>query len=249
MKEYHVLSLSGGKDSTALAFFIRENMPEAHEQIEYVFCDTEHELPETYEYLDKIEVFLDKPIERLKPYKSFEHLHELHGYLPSITRRWCTVEMKTKPFRKHIYDKFLKNEEAPVNLYIGIRADEAHRASSDKSDGNYIKAVFPFVENGLNGRDINNILEKSGIGLPEYYKWSKRSGCYFCFFQSKITWINLYENHPDLFKRAMELETPRIKEGGFGWNMDISLEEMIKPENIKKQDLRKVEKIHKKETS
>ena len=53
MKEYHVLSLSGGKDSTALAFFIRDNMPEIHEQIEYVFYDTGCDLPETYDYLDK----------------------------------------------------------------------------------------------------------------------------------------------------------------------------------------------------
>ena len=49
MKEYHILSLSGGKDSTALAFFMKENMPEIFEKLELVFCDTECELPETYE--------------------------------------------------------------------------------------------------------------------------------------------------------------------------------------------------------
>ena len=65
-KEYHILSLSGGKDSTALAFFIKENMPEVHKKIEYIFCDTECELPETYDYLNKIEVFLGKRIQRIK---------------------------------------------------------------------------------------------------------------------------------------------------------------------------------------
>ena len=94
MNEYHVLSLSGGKDSTALAFYIRDNMPEIHEQIEYVFCDTECELPEIYDYLDKIEVFLDKPIKRLKPYKSFDHLLEYLKFLPSVKHRWCTVMLK-----------------------------------------------------------------------------------------------------------------------------------------------------------
>ena len=39
--EYHILSLSGGKDSTALAFFMKENKPEIFKKIELVFCDTE----------------------------------------------------------------------------------------------------------------------------------------------------------------------------------------------------------------
>jgi len=235
LKEYHVLSLSGGKDSTALAFFIRDNLPEIHEQIEYIFCDTENEIPETYDYLDKIEVFLDKTIKRLKPYMSFDHLYEVHKFLPSIKNRWCTVELKTKVFRKYIYDRFKKDGEGQVQLYIGIRADEAHRASDDKGDGSYIKAVFPFVENGLNKKDINDILLKSGIGLPDYYKWRKRSGCYFCFFQSKNDWLNLYDNHPDLFKKAMEYEKDN-SDGSklYGWNIDLRLREMIIPENMRK---------------
>ena len=43
----HILSLSGGKDSTALAIYMRDRIPE----MEYAFCDTEKELPETYDYL------------------------------------------------------------------------------------------------------------------------------------------------------------------------------------------------------
>ena len=58
MKEAHILALSGGKDSTALAFFIKENMPEIFEKLEFVFSDTQCELPETYDYLNKIEIFL-----------------------------------------------------------------------------------------------------------------------------------------------------------------------------------------------
>jgi len=212
-------------------------MPEIHEQIEYVFCDTECELPETYSYLDKIEVFLDKPIKRLKPYKSFDHLLETHNYLPSPHRRWCTIELKTKPFRKYVYDKFRENGEGVINLYIGIRADEIGRAGFNKYGDNYIQEVYPFVNNGINKKDVMAILEKNGIGLPDYYSWIDRSGCYFCFFKNKIKWIKLYENHPDLYQKAIDYETDErfIKRGlKFGWNIDFFLKDMIKPENVKK---------------
>ena len=43
---------------------------------------------------------------------------------------------------------------------------------------------------------VLSILEESGLGLPEYYKWRSRSGCTFCFFQKKIEWIGLQENNP-----------------------------------------------------
>ena len=36
----HILALSGGKDSTALAIYLRDRVPD----MEYVFCDTRKEL-------------------------------------------------------------------------------------------------------------------------------------------------------------------------------------------------------------
>lgn len=237
MKEYHILSLSGGKDSTALAFFMKEYKPEIFEKIELVFCDTECELPETYDYLNKIEVFLNKKITRLKPEKSFEHYMSIYNHLPSIAQRWCTVELKTKVFRKYVDKIFKKSGKGIIYLYIGIRADEAKRTENSKNKDECIKAIYPFVENSLFKKDIESILENCGIGIPEYYKWRKRSGCYFCFFQSKNDWLNLYEHHPLLYNEAMKYEfdiCSSDRKKRFGWNLDMSLEDMIKPENIKK---------------
>lgn len=237
-KEYHILSLSGGKDSTALAFFIKDNMPEVHEKIQYIFCDTECELPETYDYLNKIELFLGKEIKRIKPFKNFEYLMSIYNYFPSPIRRWCTIEMKTKPFRKYIYDMFQEKGEGKIHLYLGIRADEPHRAGKGKYGDSYINEEYPFVDNGITHADVMDILKKAGVGLPDYYKWSKRSGCYFCPFQSKMTWLNLYEHHPDLFMKAKEFEDLKNPEGcefkAVGWNLDMLLKDMIKPENAKK---------------
>lgn len=236
-KEYHILSLSGGKDSTALAFFMKDNMPDIFEKLELVFCDTEQEIPETYDYLNKIEIFLDKQITRLKPEKSFDHLISIYNHLPSIAQRWCTVELKTKVFKKY-FDNLSKNKSIDfVNLYIGIRADEACRTESSKHNDKKIRAAYPFVDYGLHKADIDHILEKSGIGYSDYYKWRKRSGCYFCMFQSKNDWLNLYEHHPKLFRKAMEYEIDAgttKREKRFGWNIDMALKDMITPVNMKK---------------
>lgn len=235
-KEYHILSLSGGKDSTALAFYIKENMPEVFEKMECVFCDTECELPETYDYLNKIEIFLGKPIIKLKPYRSFDHLYQIYKFLPAIVNRWCTVELKTKVYRKYIYDKLGKDiDNSIIYTYIGIRADEPGRGFSSGKEDKYIKSIFPFQEYGISRNDVFEILEKSGIGLPDYYRWRKRSGCYFCMYQSKNDWLNLYENHRELFFKAASYEKDN-SDGSklYGWNMHMRLIEMIKPENYKK---------------
>jgi 3'-phosphoadenosine 5'-phosphosulfate sulfotransferase (PAPS reductase)/FAD synthetase len=56
----HVLGISGGKDSAALAVYMRLNYPEI--DVEYFFTDTGKELPEVYDFLGRLEGFLGKPI-------------------------------------------------------------------------------------------------------------------------------------------------------------------------------------------
>ena len=57
----HILGLSGGKDSAALAVLLHKEVP----QMEYFFCDTGEELQETYDYLDRLEARLGIQITRL----------------------------------------------------------------------------------------------------------------------------------------------------------------------------------------
>src|SRR6266702_1795771 len=90
----HVLGISGGKDSAALAVYLRDRMP----QMEYFFCDTGAELPETYDYLKRLAAFLGKPITYLNSGKTFDHwLSVYRGMLPSPQMRWCTRKMKIEP--------------------------------------------------------------------------------------------------------------------------------------------------------
>lgn len=221
-RERHILSLSGGKDSTALAVYLRDRIP----NLEYVFCDTEKELPETYAYLDRVEAFLGKKIVRLRhDGRGFDHwLTVYRGYLPSTRMRWCTKHLKIQPFERYMGDD-------EVSMYIGIRADEDREGYISSKPS--IHPRYPFKEDGIVKGDVFRILEESGIGLPDYYSWRSRSGCYFCFFQQKIEWVGLLENHPDLFAEALAYEQPSSRDGTtFTWNGNESLEDLQRPARL-----------------
>ncbi len=226
----HILSLSGGKDSSALAIYMRDKVPE----MEYAFCDTGKELPETYEYLSRLEAYLGKPIERLNSERGFDHWLEVYGnYLPSSRMRWCTRQLKLKPFEEYVGSD-------PVVSYVGIRADEDREGYVSTKPN--IRAVFPFKEDGIVKADVFRLLEESGVGIPDYYKWRTRSGCYFCFFQRKSEWVGLKENHPDLFAAAAAYEKIDEATGQrYSWQSKETLEEMTQParvEEIKRKESR-----------
>ncbi len=220
----HVVSLSGGKDSTALAIYLRDKIP----NLEYVFCDTGKELPETYDYLDKLESYLQKPIIRLKPVLSFDELLEMRGgFLPSFRVRWCTIDLKIKPFESYIGDDF-------CYMYVGIRADEADRVKYLPKKPNIIPK-YPFIEDGLVKEDILRIIKESDLGLPDYYRWRSRSGCYFCFFQRKSEFLNLAVVHPDLFEKAANYEkTDESSDKKFTWLSKTSLRDLTSKNDLGK---------------
>lgn len=231
-KELHVISISGGKDSAALAIYLKEKYPER--EFEYIFLDTGEELPETYIYLNKIEQTLGIEVQYLQPDYTFKELLENHhDYLPSPTERWCTRTMKL--------DKFLDfmeiHRDKLVYNYVGIRADENRKGLVPTED--HIITVMPFKDDNITLNDVKRILNDSGIGLPKYYEpikdeeigieyYRSRSGCYFCFFMRQIEWVWLYEKHPDYFKKAMEFE-----KSGYSWIQGLPLKELIKPEKIR----------------
>jgi hypothetical protein len=217
----HILSLSGGKDSTALAIYMRDRVPD----MEYVFCDTKKELQETYDYLDKIEAYLAKKIVRLTDDRGFDHWLQIKGgYLPSSRMRWCTEYLKIKPFEKYVGNDLTK-------LYVGIRADENRVAYVSRKPN--IQTMLPFIEDNITVEGVYRILEESGLGLPAYYSWRTRSGCYFCFFQRRAEWVGLLEHHPDLFEKAKAYEKLDPETGDrYCWSQRESLEELSMPERV-----------------
>jgi len=267
----HIVPLSGGKDSRAMAIYLSDRgywrkrlgkgvikpgekpftLPsfEPIENMEYVFADTHKELPETYSFLDRLEKFLGKPITRLNDHEGFDYwLNKFGGFLPSPRARWCTTQLKIYPFEKYV-------GQDPVCSYIGLRFDE-HREGYKTSDKTNITPVYPFKEDRIIFEDVIKILNDSGVGYPDYYEWRTRSGCFFCFFQRKIEWAGLKERHPDLYEQAKAYEAAKqhdISEQdehtktvsrGYTWQHGESLVELERPERlvqIRKKHERKLE--------
>ena len=141
-KVRHILGLSGGKDSTALAIYLHDKIPD----LEYFFCDTGCELPETYEFLDRIKARLGIKIEILSAKRGFDHwLQVFNGFLPSAMARWCTKQLKIIPI-----EQFVGNDKAIT--YIGIRADEDREGYISSKEN--INPAYPLKEDGLVKDDI-----------------------------------------------------------------------------------------------
>lgn len=245
-KELHVMSISGGKDSAALAIYLKEKYP--NREFEYLFFDTGEELQDTYDYIRDLENLIGIEVQKLTPDKSFkELLMEHNDFLPSPMERWCTRKMKLETFLQ----KMREYQDYTIYNYVGIRSDE-NREGLIPTEKN-ITTVMPFKEDGITLTDVKRILNDAGLGLPKYYDvirddkydieyFRTRSGCYFCFFMRQIEWVWLYEQRPEEFKKAMEFE-----KAGYTWIKDMPLSELAKPENIDKikRSFKKMEEIKK----
>ena len=153
----HVLGISGGKDSAALAVYLRKKYPMLN--IEFYSCDTGKELEETYKLIRDLEnigikINLVQAAENSSE-APFDHFLKLYGgYLPSSNARWCTKKLKLEPFEKYVGTD-------PVISYVGIRGDEEREGyiSTKKN----IQSIFPFRKNIWSEDVISKVLSNQNI--------------------------------------------------------------------------------------
>lgn len=159
----HVLGISGGKDSAALALYMRRKFPDL--DVEYYTCDTGKELQETYELIEKLNSVLGKSIVEYKSVDSlrssennaFDHFLATYGsYLPSTMTRWCTKKMKLEPFERTIGN-------SPTISYVGIRGDEDREGYISTKEN--IQSIFPFRRNIWSEDVIQKVLSNSNISV------------------------------------------------------------------------------------
>ena len=88
-------------------------------------------------------------------------------------------------------------------------------------------------EAGIDKAGVIDLLKDTDIGEPEYYRWRSRSGCTFCFFQQKIEWVRLMQEHPDAFAEARAYEKTAEEHGSpFTWSDNESLDDLARPERV-----------------
>lgn len=218
-RELNVVSLSGGKDSTAMLL----KMLETGIRIDIIlFCDTGLEFAEMYRHLDKLEKNIGIPIIRLYPEYSFEHYLLCHkirrkdcdkfkerygenvqGFSwASPNMRWCTSMLKAKP-----REKFLQplRKEYIVTEYVGIAADEQYRLKRKQNQRKNV--VFPLVEWGMTEEDCLNYCYEQGYDWDGLYTQFKRVSCWCCPLQSLSSLRVLRKNYPHLWERLKQWDS------------------------------------------
>lgn len=183
----HVVPVSGGKDSTALALRLAEAEPRDYL---YVCTPTGDELPEWFEHMARLRVVLGKTIVPIMG-GSLKGLVEKWQALPNWRQRWCTRKLKIEPFAA-----WLIQQPKPVTVYIGLRADEAEREGGDYKSVPDVTTRFPLREWGWELSDVTGYLEQKGVRIPE------RTDCARCFFQTLGEWWRLWKDHPSIYADA-----------------------------------------------
>jgi|TARA_R110002126_G_C10288198_1_gene485768 3'-phosphoadenosine 5'-phosphosulfate sulfotransferase (PAPS reductase)/FAD synthetase len=185
----HIVGLSGGKDSTALALRLAEVEPRKYV---YICNETGNELPDMKAHWDNLENILGEPIQRVRHARSLIEEIEKINMLPNVFARWCTIRLKIEP----TIDYF-ESLPAGSTLYVGLRADEMDRKGLYGED---ITVRFPMREWNWNEKDVWDYLNSKGICIP------KRTDCALCPYQRLGEWRDLYENYPDLYAEGVALE-------------------------------------------
>ncbi len=184
MSEHHIIGLSGGKDSTAMALALAEMEP--RDDYEYVCTPTGNELPEMVAHWKNLGEILGKPLRPVTSGRSLAGLIRIQNCLPNFRMRWCTRMLKIEPFQRYIMTRL------PCTVYIGIRADEA-REGAQHDMPLLVNQRFPLTEWGWGIGDVKSYLKRRGVEIPV------RTDCANCFFQTIPEWYALWQNHPDKY--------------------------------------------------
>lgn len=202
----NIISFSGGKDSTALLLWARENL----DDYIVVWMDTGWEHDITYAYVDYIDrELIGGNLIRLKSdkYNGFEDLAIKRGRVPSTKARFCTQELKLFPVMK-FYDTL--RDEYEIHSYVGIRADESFSRSKMKEVNFDLDYFGVWIHRPLlkwKAEDVFAIMKKHNVEPNPLYKMGmKRVGCMPCIMSNHKDMREIVKRFPDVVDRIRELE-------------------------------------------
>lgn len=226
MKEYHVLNLGAGVQSTALFLLARE--PDAKLRFDIaIFADTGEEPAAVTRHLDHLKSLGTPEIWVRSAGRLGDDL--IHGRnstgqrfvsIPAFTRsaegkvgmvrRQCTAEYKIEVVNRTIRRELLglkPRQRVPkgtlIHQYFGISTDEAGRAERAKKRFEGVKHTiphWPLIEMGWSRKDCLEYLRgKLNYEVP-------KSSCVFCPYRTNQSWKNLKETDPAGWDRAVQID-------------------------------------------
>ncbi|WP_321449266.1 phosphoadenosine phosphosulfate reductase family protein [uncultured Cohaesibacter sp.] len=196
----HVVALSGGKDSTAMALRLAEIEPRDYV---YVITPTGNELPEMFAHWRHLQEMLGKPmIPIMSGRKSLQGLIREQNALPNHRARWCTRKLKLEPYYTWL------SKQSPCVSYVGLRADEQSRPGMIFPDTDGVRMDFPMRRWGWAIDDVLAYLRTKNISIPD------RTDCAMCFWQKIGEWYLLWKNNREQYLEAEELEEGVIASRG-----------------------------------
>jgi len=191
----HVVALSGGKDSTAMAFRLRELHPET--PFIFVCTPTGDELPDMVAHWVRIGDRLGSRLWPISSGKSLDGLCADYSALPNWRQRWCTRRLKIEPYGAWLAEMV---KHGPVVSYVGLRADEPDREGGDYAGIGDVDMRFPMRDWGWSLADVLDYLASIGVVIP------RRTDCAKCYHQTLSEWWFLWSEHPEIYADAEAME-------------------------------------------
>ena len=218
-KEYHIISFSGGKDSTALLF----KMLELNMQIdEVVYCDVVGaEFPEMYEHIEKVKKRLPKELKfsTLRSKMTFEDGIKKYSW-SDFQNRWCTSTLKTQVINRYLRKK--KKEGFEVIEHIGIAYDEPKRIR---------KKSYPMVDWKMTEKEALQYCYDLGFDWSGLYESFDRLSCFLCPLQRIGELRTIFNYFPYLWAEMERLD--KFSERKFRSDYTIAeLRKRFEKENI-----------------
>lgn len=227
----HIVSFSGGKDSTAMLI----KMLELGMQVdEIVFADTGMEFPQMYKHIKQVEKDIGREITVVKSdkdylYWMFDHVKTRgknkgkKGYMWMDWRsRWCTSQLKQQPIRN--YFKQFEKEGVEIIEYHGIAIDEAERTAKNKDNKREIK--YPLIEWGWTEQDALDYCYEKGYTWDGLYQHFNRLSCYLCPLQRLGELEKIYKHFPEQWQHMKQLDKMNISRYGRQFRKDYSITEL-----------------------
>jgi 3'-phosphoadenosine 5'-phosphosulfate sulfotransferase (PAPS reductase)/FAD synthetase len=204
----NIVSLSGGKDSTAMLIMMLED---DYKIEEIIFADTTVEFPEMYEYLKEVEKYINKPIKILKPKKSWDELFytrfksgkykgNIYGF-PTLKFKWCNMRLKLDTLNRY-YNSLNENDI----MWLGLAFNETQRYKTLKKYNNKRSYLY---ENQITEKECDRYLREIGLLNPLYDRFL-RTGCYLCPFQPKNSLKKLRNKYPLLWRKLLDYDADSI---------------------------------------